>query len=380
MDNIITISLIIATEIAVLQTLGIIIFMARRKKKSNSKQAQVLCENILADNNRRQKAIETLTNIYDYTLAELDQNPEILNTFMENENNLYQTLVQAISSNNPETIQKIASESHPFILQHIALAQSLKEKQQLKSSEINGLNHKLQEDVEKLRSELKATLETMEQTLSEYANKNSVKANGETEDQDYQTLKSAVDDAKKRADSTLDKLNESINNTIPTAAQDDNSMSGIANNDTNSISKEDADEVIKNAAVDKQTAADDTLATNEKAKEDSMDLGFEKINETEVNKKDQSLSKDQAENDSSEIDIDAQTNSTEQIKQDKKADSSVLEDDILDLDQQLTTESDTELEVELNDLESDSEALNDLDNENIDKLLEEQSQKSVKQA
>lgn len=207
MTDWISITLIILSELALLQMIGLGVYAWRRSKGSSMslKTAKKLLLSLRNDPQHR----ETLHAFLQSTYC-LDEDALATSTavILGEEKALIKTILKSIATNNLAEITTIREQMVVLRNHGGPLSQVLKNKHAQHTQKLEAMIQVLQGDLEKLSGELEATLSTMERTLSEYANMYSVKTNDD--DKGLSALRGIVGNAKQHATNTLKKLADDL--------------------------------------------------------------------------------------------------------------------------------------------------------------------------
>lgn len=274
MSDFVTITLIILSELAIVQLIAMTIFFIRRKKNPgvDMNQAKKTFEMLKTDSTRRDKLMPILTDTYELEDEELIS--KTVETILDEENALFRTAIKAIATSDFNSMQQISTQMRKNSDFYHDLVSTLKTKYKKETEETRESNKELQKDVDKLRGELKTTLDTMDRTLNEYANMYAAKS--AESDEGFQDLKSSVDNAKQHAQFTMKKVNESNDSAEP---NQDNTSDQVEE----STSQDDIDALLdsdeSSSGEDKNLETTMDINADNDESEDSIDMSFEKMDE-----------------------------------------------------------------------------------------------------
>ena len=207
MSDWITLTLIILSELALLQMIGLGIY-AWRKNLSRSaklKSARKLLLSLRDDPQHADALRAFLRSTYGLEEAELETSSAPI---LADEEKLTRTVLKSIATNNLSAIIPIREQIAALIHHGGPWTETLKNKHIQHTQKLETIIQTLQVDLEKLRGELESTLTTMERTLSEYANMYSVKTSDD--DKGLAALRGVVSNATQHATHTLKKLAEAL--------------------------------------------------------------------------------------------------------------------------------------------------------------------------
>lgn len=415
MSDTVTITLIILSELALLQTIAMTVLFIRRKKKlaASTKLAKSVYNSIKNDVRRKDRLSTLLRNVYEVDLN--NESATTVDEIINEENSLFSNLIHAIANSDFERVKQLSDQPHPYFKRYHNLTLAVKEKLKQQSGQMLSEKQDLQKDVDRLRNELKSTLETMEQTLSEYANAYATKVDGANDNKKYQDLKSAVDNAKQSADTTLNELDQNSKNTAASATENPQIKTAAETITETTDSAQTEPEVTHGLTEEGSTskAALDTIPgespavvsnnlnnsepspTPENSLSDApLDLGFEKMKEIQIDNEikadKQSVANAALSEDAIEIPeakADDKSNSSTVSPQDESilnnskvtSAATMADEETVNLNIEADVEADVGLDADIDSKLNDFNELDEIDADNIDQLLEEQ-QKSAKQA